>query len=388
MPATQCQYFKSQSCRSCTMLPADGSFDLNAYLGTVQIKQKQIQQAFPKNKILEFVQSPKISGFRSKARFSFFKEDEKIRLGYFGENLSFHELSECEAHQPELKNLALQILSEISKNQFSIYDLQKQSGELKNLILIRSESGKIGVKFVLRSPALKGKLRVLAKEICKQNQDVEYVVMNLQPENSSILEGEIEESILGIPNLLMKYNELRVQVPSQSFSQVNSLVAAELYQAAASYLQTENVDHVLDLFCGAGGFLFSAAPFVQAGIGVEISKTSVRSAIEFCKQNRIQNLKFEQMDLSKSFNFEAATQVWSTANKAVIVNPPRRGLGVDFSNQLNESGFEHLLYSSCSLDSLVKDVSLLQNYEIKSIQGFDMFPWTEHMEVLVGFRRK
>ncbi|HNO39267.1 MAG TPA: 23S rRNA (uracil(747)-C(5))-methyltransferase, partial [Marmoricola sp.] len=66
-------------------------------------------------------------------------------------------------------------------------------------------------------------------------------------------------------------------------------------------------------------------------------------------------------------------------------NPPRRGIG-ELAQTLEGSGVERILYSSCNPRSLAADLARLASYEVERARLFDMFPQTEHAEVLVSLR--
>ena len=67
----------------------------------------------------------------------------------------------------------------------------------------------------------------------------------------------------------------------------------------------------------------------------------------------------------------------------ILVNPPRRGIGSTLINFLQTVSPRYILYSSCNLTSLVSDLKSLIGYRMLSVQLFDMFPHSEHMEILV-----
>lgn len=66
----------------------------------------------------------------------------------------------------------------------------------------------------------------------------------------------------------------------------------------------------------------------------------------------------------------------------VLVNPPRRGIGSELCQYLDNMAPERLLYSSCNAQTMAKDIRELKNYRIERVQLFDMFPHTAHYEVL------
>ena len=72
---------------------------------------------------------------------------------------------------------------------------------------------------------------------------------------------------------------------------------------------------------------------------------------------------------------------------AVVVNPPRRGIGPELAARLQDSGVPHVLYSSCNAASLAKDLAAMPAYRARRAQVFDMFPQTGHAETLVLLSR-
>ena len=70
------------------------------------------------------------------------------------------------------------------------------------------------------------------------------------------------------------------------------------------------------------------------------------------------------------------------------VNPPRRGIGKELSEFLNQIQPHFILYSSCNAVTMGQDLQHLTCYKPLKIQLFDMFPQTSHYEVLVLLERK
>jgi 23S rRNA (uracil1939-C5)-methyltransferase len=83
--------------------------------------------------------------------------------------------------------------------------------------------------------------------------------------------------------------------------------------------------------------------------------------------------------------FEAASDA-----EVVIVDPPRKGLDDELSQRLAECPPERLLYVSCALDSLVKDIARLTargRLRLAGLRAFDLFPFTAHVETVACFER-
>ena len=72
----------------------------------------------------------------------------------------------------------------------------------------------------------------------------------------------------------------------------------------------------------------------------------------------------------------------------MIVDPPRRGLDAALTAALVASPPARLIYVSCSLDSLERDISTLEpGLRLSELVAFALFPFTDHVETLARFER-
>ena len=69
------------------------------------------------------------------------------------------------------------------------------------------------------------------------------------------------------------------------------------------------------------------------------------------------------------------------------MNPPRRGLGPELCATLEASSVHTVVYSSCNAVSLARDLAAMPSLRPREIRVFDMFPQTEHYEVMVLLER-
>ena len=68
----------------------------------------------------------------------------------------------------------------------------------------------------------------------------------------------------------------------------------------------------------------------------------------------------------------------------IIMDPPRSGSTVEFLNAVKRIKPRKIVYVSCNPVTQVEDLKqLLSMYNIKHIQGVDMFPHTAHVENIV-----
>jgi 23S rRNA (uracil1939-C5)-methyltransferase len=72
----------------------------------------------------------------------------------------------------------------------------------------------------------------------------------------------------------------------------------------------------------------------------------------------------------------------------VITDPPRSGIHPKAIKRLRELQPEILLYVSCNIKLLGRELEQLDDYTIKSAALFDLFPQTPHQEAVIELVRK
>src|SRR6184192_4148892 len=68
----------------------------------------------------------------------------------------------------------------------------------------------------------------------------------------------------------------------------------------------------------------------------------------------------------------------------IVVNPPRAGIDANVAEALeaNAAATKAILYVSCNPATLARDLTRLPSFGIESLQPFDMFPQTAHVETV------
>src|SRR5699024_8196666 len=203
------------------------------------------------------------------------------------------------------------------------------------------------------------------------------------PAPAAVLEGAEEIVLTESGTLPIELNGLCLHLRPQSFFQTNTAVAAALYRPAAAWTAQLPVRTVWDLFCGVGGFaLHLAGPHRQV-TGIEISEQAVASARRSAAQAGLEG----QVSFAVGDSTTFAVRAGEVAD-LVVVNPPRRGLGAELAGYLERSGVRYVLYSSCHLDSLARDLATMPSLRPVRGQVLDMFPQTGHFETLVLLERR
>ncbi|MBC7968020.1 MAG: methyltransferase, partial [Fuerstia sp.] len=113
--------------------------------------------------------------------------------------------------------------------------------------------------------------------------------------------------------------------------------------------------------------------------GIDISINAIACADETARRNHRRNAQFHCRSLDQFTVGELTAQNFDT----IICNPPRRGLDTASVALIQSLKPMLLLYSSCNPVTLQRDIQLLtDDYDLEQLQPFDMFPYTDHFEVL------
>ena len=201
----------------------------------------------------------------------------------------------------------------------------------------------------------------------------------LKPYVSSIYMNDV--CIYGKKNVMATLGKFKFYVSKDSFFQVNMGVALKLYKKVLDYLSVSKDKKVLDLYSGTGTISLFLSEFFKEVIGVEINIEAVRCANLNKKLNNVSNVKFMCGDVSKLIHEFKVDEV--------VVDPPRSGLTKEGIKDILRMNPDRLVYVSCDPMTLARDLKLLKdNYNVKEITLFDMFPWTYHVESVCLLIRK
>lgn len=373
-----CEFFEQQRCMSCTHCATP-------YTSQVEIKDNQLK-ALLTNLAPQQWLAPMRSqetAFRNKAKMVVLGAAHAPILGIEsqldGAALS---LTQCPLYPAPTQALLEYLQQWIRIAGIPPYNKAKKKGELKFILLTRSEhNGQFMLRFVSRSTAVLPRIERNLPALLAAFPAIEVVSVNIQPVHMARLEGEEEIFLTDTQVLMEQFNDVPMVIRPKSFFQTNPQVASSLYATARQWVRELAPAHMWDLFCGVGGFALHCASPSTAVTGIEIEPEAIASAKRSASAMGIDNLSFAALD---SAQFSLGQDV---APDLVLVNPPRRGLGDALTQQLAMLAPKHIIYSSCNPLTMKNDVEQLTEYRAVKLQWFDMFPHTDHAEVLLLLER-
>ena len=162
-------------------------------------------------------------------------------------------------------------------------------------------------------------------------------------------------------------------VPGASFAQVNPAVAAALRARVAELVMAHRPATVVDAYAGTGDTAVLLAERGARVTAIEVDRdASAWSASRLPAGSR-----------AVAGRVEDAIAAALPAD-VVLVNPPRTGVDERVTAALAACAPapRALIYVSCNPATLARDVARLPAYAIRSLEAFDMFPQTAHVETV------
>lgn len=235
-----------------------------------------------------------------------------------------------------------------------------------------------------------------------KNGDSSYLIHFHFKTIPSNIQTVLEEAKLNHPNLagivatspktsfrvgnfetVLKLEGLHFEFSPQAFIQNHPEQSLKIYRKLCEIGVRKTPKIILDLYCGIGVSTLMLARILGKQtklIGIEANSEAVRLAKENAIKNKLDNTSF-----SKGF-VEAVLPSLLKNEKPdmVIVNPPREGLDQEAVATLCKNQPKTIVYISCMPATLARDLKSFcaSGYTVVSIQGYDMFPQTTHVETL------
>ncbi|MCQ9386324.1 methyltransferase domain-containing protein [Brevibacterium sp. 50QC2O2] len=413
----RCAHYEAGTCRSCTLLPVP----FGTRVDRAQADLEELLAPFTRDAAARIWRAPITgpeAGFRNKAKMVVTGTADAPVFGIVDPAGNGVDLRDCPLYPPVIMKVLDLLPALIKRAQVSPYSIARRRGELKYVLITAGDvpagagDPAVLVRFVLRTEKPVERLREHLHLLVESLAPGSVVTANIQPEPKAIIEGPTEVHLAGPDTLSVTQGRIRLLLRPQSFLQTNTTVASGLYRQVSNWVDEIDPGEVWDLFCGVGGFALhcaqpaeprpaGTAPGADPGArtlepgaivleprrrrvtGVEISPAAIESAKQSAAEYGL-DADFYAGDAAAWFRERTAA---GRRPDALIVNPPRRGVGREMAAWIQDSGIPDVVYSSCNPATLARDLEAMSAYRITAARLLDMFPHTRHAEVLVRLSR-
>jgi len=289
--------------------------------------------------------------------------------------------------QPEPSNaIRNEVKNYSDRNKLSYFDLRKQEGLLRNLIVRTSTTGELMVIVVFFFEDEDARIGLL-EHIYSQFPNITSLMYIINSKsNDSITDQEVV-LFKGRDHIFEQMEDLKFKIGPKSFYQTNSEQAYRLYSIAREFAGLTGNEIVYDLYTGTGTIANFVARAAKKVIGIEYVPEAIEDAKVNSEINNINNTSFFAGDLKDVLN---ASFIAKNGNPDVIItDPPRAGMHPDVVETIMHANPRKIVYVSCNPATQARDYQLLDKmYKVAKVQPVDMFPHTYHVENIVLLEKR
>ncbi|HEX5054355.1 MAG TPA: 23S rRNA (uracil(1939)-C(5))-methyltransferase RlmD [Planctomycetota bacterium] len=216
----------------------------------------------------------------------------------------------------------------------------------------------------------------------RKSRQLVGVVHSISERDDEFLLGDRHVPLRGTDHVVDRRDDLTFRVSAGSFYQVHAEANELLYRPALAMCGDVRGRQVIDGYGGVGTFALRLAKAGAAHVTlVEQGAAACRDAEHNAKVNGMANVTVVHSPF-------AGSKLPARAD-LLVVDPPRAGLQSKTVARIVGARPQRVLYVSCSAESLAHDLAGLSRggYRVTAARLCDMFPHTEHVELVVMLDR-
>lgn len=292
--------------------------------------------------------------------------------------------------------------SELLNNNYTFYNTKELN--YRNKITLHVKNNKIGLyeeqsnKIIqinncyLVDEKINKIINKLQQYYLNKKCNLNEIIIKSSQETLIYLKGNIDNNFLKefdfIDNIILNNKTLKgnnyittnlcnynFKISDKSFFQVNYQGLIEISKILENNLKNNHYKQALDLYSGTSVMGILISKYADKVISIEYNKSSTDDALINIKNNNINNIKVINGKVEDHIDNYLDSDL-------VIVDPPRSGLDKKTIDILKKINSNNIIYISCDMISLKRDLQLLDTYKIKSIDLVNMFPKTYHVETV------
>ena len=374
-----------------------------AYEHQLEFKQQQVIDQFTRIGKLDMpapepvLPSQKTKYYRNKLEFTFtcrrWLTDEEIASGKEISEFraaGFHipgrfdkvlDINKCYLQEDPSNSIRLAVRDYAIRNDLDFFDLLKQKGLLRTLIIRTSTSGEVMVILVFFREE-RQKREALLNWLTDKFPGITSLMYVINPKGNDTITDLDVNLFSGRDHIIEEMEGLRFKVGPKSFYQTNSRQAYELYKIIRDYAFPRKHEVIYDLYTGTGTIATFLARHCKRVLGLEYVPEAVNDAEVNADKNKLDNTGFYAGDIKDLLTSDFAMQ--NGAPHTIITDPPRTGMHPAVIDRIMEISPGKIVYVSCNSATQARDIQLLDaGYRIDRMRAVDMFPHTQHIENVV-----
>lgn len=271
------------------------------------------------------------------------------------------------------------------------FDARRQRGNVKAIwARLASGTGEVLAGIVTQpgafaeGPAFATALIEASKALPRPRvpRHLQGIVHSISDGDDEFLLGDRHVPLRGADHVTDRRDGLAFRISAGSFYQIHADAHELLYRPALAMCGDVRGQQVVDVYGGVGAFGLRLAKAGAAAVTiVEENAAACRDAEHNAAQNGLATVRVVRGAV--------ASTVLPAGADCMVLDPPRSGLQGKACARVVAAAPRRLLYVSCSAESLAKDLAVLLagGYRVQAARLCDLFPHTEHTELVVSLVR-
>ncbi|MGD9253705.1 MAG: 23S rRNA (uracil(1939)-C(5))-methyltransferase RlmD [Holophagae bacterium] len=344
-------------------------------------KQRWLQEALDgplrlrREQVLETVPSPKIEGYRSRAKMAISTDRQRYSaLGYFQRrSREVVDAPDCRVLVPELLETTEQLrtlLNSPVKVPFLLRHIDLRCG---------TDPTRQHLTLVVKSEDLPA---LPVDELVDNCPHLTGIAVNRNPSGGrQVIKGPID-ALWGAREVWVETEGLSLRVSPGSFFQVNLELLPEIHGRMRDFLGTGRL--LVDLYAGVGTHGLA----LRDGFGKVLCIEGVRRAVADARAT-IAKSRIDGVEVVASPVLRALRRLHNERPDAVVLNPSAVGAEPQVLQAICRSPARRVAYLSCSPATLARDLGVLVKggFSLHTVQALDMMPQTSQVEALALLNR-
>lgn len=320
--------------------------------------------------------------FRHRARLAIRGRADAPKLGIFeaGSHRAVH-IPRCLVHHPVINRVAARVRDVLAQHRVSTYSDAAHAGIARYLqVVVERETQRAQVTLITNGTRHEDLAAFFVDLQSALGAELHSLWWNGNPERSNAILGAHWQHLHGPPHVTDHSGDARIFYPPHAFGQSNLDLAMQL--AARVRELARPATRITEYYAGVGA------------IGLGLASTAAALRLNELGEGSLEGLaqgvralpEAQQSKVTLYRGSAGAHAALIAETDFVIADPPRKGLDPELVGALRQAPPERFAYVSCDIDSFERDAAqLLQSFRLVSLEAYDLFPHTEHLETLAVF---
>ncbi|HEY3377502.1 MAG TPA: 23S rRNA (uracil(1939)-C(5))-methyltransferase RlmD [Armatimonadota bacterium] len=313
--------------------------------------------------------------YRNKGEFIARIQDDRVELGYHGEDSeAFVPVPDCPIQHPLTMRIVRAVEALATREALPLAQL---------ITRVSPHDGK--ALAILVCWEWNERIAAVAAALREDVPEVAGVLWS-RVRGRSVVRRTLAEGLNGQLKLIQRLGEWDYTVSAESFFQVNNVQATELIRLAGEFVGDLHEATFVDAYCGVGTFLVPLANRALRAMGIEEHPAALQDAVVNLSRYAVRDARLFEGSVETIFTRLVRK---GRSVDVALLDPPRKGAGRLALETMAQLGVRRAVLISCDPATFGRDAGDLVSlgYRITAVQPVDMFPQTWHVETMALLER-